>query len=63
MHFFDCAASVAHFSTHPLARAIVAEAEKRKLPINHGDRFSKSARAGHGSIRWMEIEFSLAAGD
>ena len=28
------AASVAHFSTHPLARAIVAEAEKRNLPIN-----------------------------
>jgi Cd2+/Zn2+-exporting ATPase len=26
-------ASVAHFSTHPLARAIVAEAEKRKLTI------------------------------
>ena len=30
----QCAASVAHFSTHPLARAIVAEAEKRKLLIN-----------------------------
>ena len=28
------AASVAHFSTHPLARAIVAEAEKRNLLIN-----------------------------
>ena len=27
------ASSVAHFSTHPLARAIVAEAEKRKLPV------------------------------
>ncbi len=27
------AASVAHFSTHPLARAIAAEAEKRKLPL------------------------------
>jgi Cd2+/Zn2+-exporting ATPase len=27
------AASVAHFSTHPLARAIVAEAEKRNLPL------------------------------
>jgi Cd2+/Zn2+-exporting ATPase len=32
------AASVAHFSTHPLARAIVAEAEKRKLlPISAKD--------------------------
>jgi Cd2+/Zn2+-exporting ATPase len=28
------AASVAHFSTHPLARAIVTDAERRKLPIN-----------------------------
>ena len=27
------AASVAHVSTHPLARAITAEAEKRKLPL------------------------------
>ena len=27
------AASVAHFSTHPLARAILADAERRKLPI------------------------------
>ena len=33
------AASVAHFSTHPLARAIVAEAEKRKLPINPATDF------------------------
>jgi Cd2+/Zn2+-exporting ATPase len=33
------AASVAHFSTHPLARAIVAEAEKRKLPINEATDF------------------------
>ena len=33
------AASVAHFSTHPLARAIVAEAEKRKLPINQATDF------------------------
>ena len=33
------AASVAHFSTHPLARAIVAEAERRKLPINPATDF------------------------
>ena len=33
------AASVAHFSTHPLARAIVAEAEKRNLPINEATDF------------------------
>jgi Zn2+/Cd2+-exporting ATPase len=35
----QCAASVAHFSTHPLARAIVAEAEKRNLPINEATDF------------------------
>jgi Zn2+/Cd2+-exporting ATPase len=33
------AASVAHFSTHPLARAIVAEARKRKLPIHEATDF------------------------
>jgi Cd2+/Zn2+-exporting ATPase len=33
------AASVAHFSTHPLARAIVAEAGKRNLPINPATDF------------------------
>ena len=33
------ASSVAHFSTHPLARAIVAETEKRKLPINPATDF------------------------
>jgi Zn2+/Cd2+-exporting ATPase len=33
------AASVAHFSTHPLARAIVAEAEKRNLPITEATDF------------------------
>ena len=36
----QCAASVAHFSTHPLARAIVAEAGKRNLPINEATDFS-----------------------
>src|SRR5438552_10404880 len=47
------AASVAHFSTHPLARAIVAEAENRNLPINEATDLFKCARAGHGSIgRW-----------
>jgi Cd2+/Zn2+-exporting ATPase len=33
------AASVAHFSTHPLARAIVAEAEKRKMPVSPATDF------------------------
>jgi Zn2+/Cd2+-exporting ATPase len=33
------AASVAHFSTHPLARAIAAEAEKRNLPIMEATDF------------------------
>jgi len=33
------AASVAHFSTHPLARAIVAKAENRNLPINEATDF------------------------
>jgi len=32
-HVLQVAASVAHFSTHPLARAIVTGAERRKLPI------------------------------
>ena len=35
----QCAASVAHFSTHPLARAIVAEAEKRNLAITQATDF------------------------
>jgi Zn2+/Cd2+-exporting ATPase len=34
-----CAASVANFSTHPLARAIVGEAGKRDLPINKATDF------------------------
>jgi Zn2+/Cd2+-exporting ATPase len=33
------AASVAHFSTHPLARAIVAEAEKRGMPMSPATDF------------------------
>ena len=33
------AASVAHFSTHPLARAIVAEAEKRRMPVSPATDF------------------------
>ena len=33
------AASVAHFSTHPLARAIVAESEKRKIPVSPATDF------------------------
>lgn len=33
------AASVAHFSTHPLARAIVAEAEKRDMPMSPATDF------------------------
>ena len=33
------AASVAHFSTHPLARAILADAERRKLPITPAKDF------------------------
>lgn len=34
------ASSVAHFSTHPLARAIVAEAEKRELRLSPATDFS-----------------------
>jgi Cd2+/Zn2+-exporting ATPase len=33
------AAAAAHFSTHPLARAIVLEAEKRKLPLTAATQF------------------------
>jgi Cd2+/Zn2+-exporting ATPase len=40
------AASVAQFSTHPLARAIVAEAEKRKLPLLNTDDFLNVAGFG-----------------
>jgi Cd2+/Zn2+-exporting ATPase len=40
------AASVAHFSTHPLARAVVAEAEKRKLPLLSATDFLNVAGLG-----------------
>jgi len=40
------AASVAHFSTHPLARAIAAEAEKRKLPLLTATDFLNVAGLG-----------------
>jgi Cd2+/Zn2+-exporting ATPase len=40
------AASVAQFSTHPLARAIVAEAEKRKLPLLTATDFLNVAGLG-----------------
>jgi Cd2+/Zn2+-exporting ATPase len=40
------AASVAHFSTHPLARAIIAEAEKRRLPLFKADDFLNVAGFG-----------------
>lgn len=40
------AAAVAHFSTHPLARAIVAEAEKRGVPLMPGDDFLNVAGFG-----------------
>ena len=36
---FQLAASVAHFSTHPLARAIVTEAEKRRLSLSRANDF------------------------
>jgi Cd2+/Zn2+-exporting ATPase len=40
------AASVAHFSTHPLARAVLAEAQKRKLPLLKADDFLNVAGFG-----------------
>jgi Zn2+/Cd2+-exporting ATPase len=40
------AASVAHFSTHPLARAIAAEAEKRNLPLLTATDFLNVAGLG-----------------
>jgi Zn2+/Cd2+-exporting ATPase len=40
------AASVARFSTHPLARAVVAEAQKRKLPLRKADDFLNVAGFG-----------------
>jgi Cd2+/Zn2+-exporting ATPase len=45
------AASVAHFSTHPLARAIVRQAEKRKLPLIAASDFLNLPGLGmHASI-------------
>jgi Cd2+/Zn2+-exporting ATPase len=40
------AASVAQFSTHPLARAVAAEAEKRKLPLPAATDFLNVAGLG-----------------
>ena len=40
------AASVAHFSTHPLARAIAAEAERRKVPLLMATDFLNVAGLG-----------------
>jgi Cd2+/Zn2+-exporting ATPase len=40
------AASISQFSTHPLARAIVAEAEKRRLVLLSGDDFLNVAGFG-----------------
>ncbi|HEY3661477.1 MAG TPA: cation-translocating P-type ATPase, partial [Candidatus Udaeobacter sp.] len=51
-----CAASVAHFSTHPLARAIVAEAEKRNVPINEATDFLNLPGLGmEGSVAGNRI--------
>jgi Cd2+/Zn2+-exporting ATPase len=47
------AASVAHFSTHPLARAITTEAEKRNLPLLTATDFLNVAGLG--------MEASIAA--
>jgi Cd2+/Zn2+-exporting ATPase len=50
------ASSVAQFSTHPLARALVAEAEKRKLPLLKADDFLNLAGFGmEASIEGREI--------
>lgn len=50
------AASVAHFSTHPLARAIVAEAEKRNLPIDEASDFLNVPGLGmEGSVNGNRI--------
>jgi Zn2+/Cd2+-exporting ATPase len=40
------AASVAHFSTHPLAHAVVAEAQERKLPLLQAKDFLNIAGFG-----------------
>jgi Cd2+/Zn2+-exporting ATPase len=50
------AASVAQFSTHPLARAVLAEAQKRKLPLLKADDFLNVAGFGmEASIEGQRI--------
>jgi Cd2+/Zn2+-exporting ATPase len=50
------AASVAYFSTHPLARAIVAEAGKRNLPINEATGFLNLPGLGmEGSVNGNRV--------
>jgi Cd2+/Zn2+-exporting ATPase len=50
------AASVAQFSTHPLARAVLAEAQERKLPLLKADEFLNVAGFGmEASIEGQRI--------
>ena len=50
MTILRLAASVAHFSTHPLARAIVAEADKQQLSRISAKDFLNVPGLGHGSV-------------